>query len=76
MTKKENYWTSPRADGRWASQREGSQRPSRVFDTQRESWEYSQDRARDTGGEAILQGRGGQIRERNTYGRDPFPPKG
>ena len=76
MANNDNYWTSPRDDGRWESQREGSQRPSRVFDTQREAWDHSRVRARDTGGEAFLQGRNGQIRERNTYGNDPYPPKG
>ncbi|MEQ8341480.1 MAG: DUF2188 domain-containing protein [Marinovum algicola] len=76
MADKDNFWTSPRKDGRWEAQREGSQRASRVFDTQREAWDYSRDRARNTGGEALLQGRNGQIRERNTYGRDPYPPKG
>ena len=76
MPNKDNFWTSPREDGRWESQREGSQRPSRVFDTQREAWDYSRDRARTNGGEAYLQGRDGQIRERNTYGKDPYPPKG
>ena len=76
MPNKDNYWTSPREDGRWEAQREGSERASRVFDTQREAWDYSRGRARDTVGEAFLQGRDGQIRERNTYGKDPYPPKG
>lgn len=76
MPNKGNYWTSPRSDGRWEAQREGSERASRVFDTQREAWDYSRERARATEGEAFLQGRDGQIRERNTYGKDPFPPKG
>jgi len=26
--------------------------------------------------EMFIQGRDGQIRERNSYGDDPFPPKG
>ncbi|WP_268245296.1 DUF2188 domain-containing protein [Vulcaniibacterium thermophilum] len=26
--------------------------------------------------ELFIQGRDGQIRERNSYGDDPFPPKG
>ena len=76
MANKDNYWTSPRSDGRWEAQREGSQRPSRVFDTQREAWDYTRERARQSEGEAFLQGRDGQIRERNTYGKDPYPPKG
>ncbi|MCS6626774.1 DUF2188 domain-containing protein [Roseibacterium beibuensis] len=76
MAKNPNHWTSPRPDGRWESQREGSQRPSRVFDTQREAWEHTREAARQDGGEAFLQGRNGRIRERNTYGDDPYPPEG
>jgi len=39
-------------------------------------WKYAKDKARDTKGEAFLKGRDGKIRERNTYGNDPHPPKG
>ena len=28
------------------------------------------------GGEVFIHGRDGKIRERNTYGHDPFPPQG
>ncbi|MCW3780255.1 DUF2188 domain-containing protein [Defluviimonas salinarum] len=76
MPNKDNFWTSPRDDGRWEAQREGGERASRVFDTQQEAWDYTRERARETGGEAFLQGRNGRIRERNTYGDDPYPPKG
>ena len=36
----------------------------------------AKDKARDTRNEAFLKGRNGKIRERNTYGKDPHPPKG
>jgi hypothetical protein len=72
----DNYWTHPRPDGKWGSKKEGASRDSRTFNTQKESWDYSRGHARQTGSEAILQNRQGQIRERNTYGKDPYPPKG
>ena len=71
-----NYWTQLRKDGKWESKREGAERPSKVFDTQREAWDYSKDNARESEGEAFLKGRNHEIRERNTYGEDPHPPKG
>lgn len=76
MTNKNNYWTQQREDGTWESKREGAQRASKVTDKQAEAWEYSKDRARNQKGEAFLKGRDNQIRERNTYGNDPHPPKG
>lgn len=76
MTNKSNFWTQKRADGNWESKREGAERASKVSDTQAEAWKYSKDHARSEGGEAFLKNREGKIRERNTYGKDPFPPKG
>ena len=76
MAEKKNHWTSPRKDGKWESKTEGASRPSRVFDTQSDAWKYSKQRARADKVAARLQNRKGQIRERNTYGNDPYPPKG
>ena len=76
MPNRKNYWTQQRPDGKWESKAEGAKRASKVTDTQAEAWEYSKDMARKTGGEAYLKGRNGKIRERNTYGKDPYPPKG
>lgn len=76
MPNDKNHWTHPRQDGRWGSKREGNQRDSAVFDTQAEAWKHSKEQARQDGGEAYLQNRQGQIRERNTYGHDPRETKG
>ena len=76
MPNPKNFWTQRREDGNWESKREGAERASKVTETQAEAWEYSKERARDTGGEAFLKNREGLIRERNTYGDDPYPPEG
>jgi hypothetical protein len=76
MPNEKNYWTQQRSDGKWESKREGSGRASKVADTQAEAWAHSKQLATDTKGEALLKGRDGKIRERNTYGKDPYPPKG
>lgn len=70
-----NYWTSPR-DGQWAVKREGADRASSVHDTQAEAWSEARRLARGSGGEALLKSEDGRIRARNTYGKDPFPPRG
>lgn len=76
MADKENYWTQQRPDGKWESKREGGERPSKVTQTQADAWAYSKFKAKQSGGKAFLRGRDGEIRERNTYGKDPYPPKG
>lgn len=76
MADGKSYWTQRRPDGRWESKREGGERASKVTQTQAEAWAYSKSRAKESGGEAFLRNPDGKIRERNTYGKDPYPPKG
>ncbi|MCA3757317.1 MAG: DUF2188 domain-containing protein [Phenylobacterium sp.] len=76
MADKKNYWTQQRPDGKWESKREGAPRATKVTETQAEAWTHSKQKAAEAKGEALLKGRDGKIRERNTYGKDPHPPKG
>ena len=76
MPNDKNYWTQMRSDGKWESKREGAGRAGLVADTQAEAWEHSMEMARKSKGEAYLKGTDGKIRERNTYGNDPHPPRG
>lgn len=75
MSDAKNYWTTRHMDG-WAVKREGSSRATSIHSTQTAAWSEARRRARGSGGEAFLQGRDGKIRTRNTYGSDPYPPKG
>ncbi|WHZ37262.1 MULTISPECIES: DUF2188 domain-containing protein [unclassified Sagittula] len=76
MADKKDFWVTPRDDGRWNVRREGGSRASSVHSTQAEAWNEARERARSERGEAYLQSRTGQIRERNTYGHDPEKSKG
>ena len=71
-----DHWVSRRSDGKWQDKKVGTERASSVHDTQAEAWDAAKDRARRDHTEAFLTGRDGRIRERNTYGNDPFPPRG
>lgn len=75
MANNKNYWTTKHEDG-WAVKREGAERATSVHDKQADAWKETQDRARESKGEAYLQNRHGEIRERNTYGHDPRKTKG
>lgn len=71
-----NYWTVHQPDGTWGVKREGADHPIANFNRQDAAWELTRSLAQQSNGEAFLQNRQGQIRERNSYGDDPFPPKG
>lgn len=72
---KRNVWVSPHPEG-WAAQREQSERASRVFPTKIEAEIYGRDLARQDAVELFIQRLDGTIQERNSYGNDPFPPRG
>jgi hypothetical protein len=60
----------------WAVKAEGASQPLAVFKTQNEAWERAKSIARKERSEALLHGKNGQIRARNTYGHDPRRSKG
>jgi len=61
---------------RWAVKAEGAPEPHALFKTQSEAWERAKSIARKERSEALLHGRNGMIRTRNTYGHDPSRTKG
>ena len=63
-------------EGGWAVRGAGSQRASSVHRTQREAIDAARGIARNQGSELFIHGRDGRIRERDSYGNDPYPPKG
>ncbi|MFO1491386.1 MAG: DUF2188 domain-containing protein [Kiritimatiellia bacterium] len=64
-----------RDDG-WAPLREGASRSGPVQRTQAQAIQAATATARREGGEVHIHGQNGQIRERNSYGNDRFPPRG
>jgi hypothetical protein len=72
---KKNQHVVPHSDG-WAVKGAGNQRATSVHPTQREAIESARDIARNQHSEMLIHGENGRIRERNTYGDDPNPPKG
>ena len=75
MSRKRNQHVIPAKDG-WAVKSAGSSRATKVFGTQREAIERGREIARNQRSELLIHGRDGRIREKNTYGRDPYPPEG
>lgn len=59
----------------WAVKREGSNRASSLHDTQKQAEEKGRNTARREKTEFQLKNQKGQIREKDSYGNDPNPPK-
>jgi hypothetical protein len=74
MTKK-NQHVVPHGKN-WAVKVEGSSRATKIFDTQKEAISFGREQAIKHQSELFIHNQQGQIRERNTYGNDPHPPKG
>ncbi|WP_322995202.1 DUF2188 domain-containing protein [Castellaniella sp.] len=70
-----NQWVVPREDG-WAVRGEGNSRDTSHHATQQEAINTAKEIAQNQASELFIQNKQGQIRERNSYGNDPFPPKG
>lgn len=75
MTKSKNQHVVP-YDGEWAIKKEGSGRATTVVPTQKMAIEIAKEIAKNQKVELFIHGRDGQIRERESYGNDPHPPKG
>nr|WP_082491104.1 DUF2188 domain-containing protein [Aureimonas sp. Leaf454] len=61
---------------KWSVRRTGSSRASGTFETQGEAIQRAKDIAKNQKTELFIHGRDGRIRERNSFGSDPHPPKG
>lgn len=70
-----NQYVAPRGD-KWIAKGEGNQRATRVVGTQKEAISIAKQRAMKEQSELTIRGRNGQIRDKRSYGKDPFPPKG
>lgn len=74
MAKRDQH-VVPHKEG-WAVRGAGSRQASSVHSTQGEAIDAAREIARNQRTELYIHRRNGQIRERDSHGNDPFPPKG
>lgn len=72
---KNNQHVVPLGNG-WAVKGEGAARATVITSKQSDAISVARDIAKNNSSELIVHGRNGRIRERNSYGNDPNPPKG
>lgn len=74
MSKGRNQHVVPH-EGGWAVRPEGGERASSVHDTQRKAIDRAREISQNQNSELFVHGRNGRIRERDSHGHDPYPPK-
>lgn len=67
---------TPTGNGSWKVKQPDNQRASKICNTQTEARQFARGIAKNKGLEMVVHGVNGKIREKNTYRKDPFPPKG
>lgn len=73
MTKRDVH-VVPHKDG-WATRTEGASRAGRIHDTQGEAIEQGREQARREHVELVIHRKDGTIRDSDSYGNDPNPPR-
>lgn len=71
-----NQHVVPRDDHQWAVHGAGNQRDTSLHSTQEEARLAARKIAKNQGSEVLVHGVNGQIRQKNSYGNNPYPPRG
>jgi len=62
-------------DGSWAVRGEGNERVTSIHSTQSEAIQSAREIAINSKSEVVIHDRHGKIRDKDSYGNDPCPPK-
>lgn len=60
----------------WGVKGDNNTRVTQNFDTQKEAISKAREIAINQKSEVVIHGVDGKIRDKNSYGNDPYPPKG
>ena len=71
---KKNYHVTP-YDDKWKVIAAGGKRASSVHDTQADAITAGKELAQNSQSELVIHRRDGRIRDKDSYGNDPFPPR-
>ncbi len=73
--KSKNQHVVPHKGG-WAVKSAGSEKATSVHSTQQSAIDAARSIAKNQGTELLVHGRNGQIRAKDSHGKDPYPPEG
>jgi len=75
MSKKRDIHVVPHKDGGWATKKEGASRAGSRHGTQKDAIDQAKGQAKREKVEVVIHRPNGQIRDSDSYGPDPHPPK-
>ena len=70
-----NQHVTPHPNGGWQVKGAGNEKATVRTSTQREAMNIARDIAINQKSEVVIHRPNGQIRDKDSYGNDPFPPK-
>lgn len=73
---RKNQHVTPHPSGGWQVKGSGNSKATKRTSTQAEAVKVARSIAINQKSELLIHGENGRIREKNSYGNDPFPPKG
>lgn len=59
----------------WAVKGEGNEKYTKIVPTQKEAIDAAREIAKNQQSELVIHKKDGTIRDKDSYGNDPFPPK-
>ena len=62
-------------NGKWGVRGEGNSKITKSFETQKDAINYAREIAKNQQSELVIHRPNGQIRDKDSYGNDPHPPK-
>ena len=72
---KKNQHVVPAPGGKWGVRGEGNEKLTKVTDTQGQAIDVAREIAKNQGSEVVTHRPDGKIRDKDSYGHDPHPPK-
>lgn len=71
-----NQHVTPHPDGGWQVKGEGNTKATKITETKAEAVDIARNISRNQGSELIIHDKHGKIQQKDSHGRDPFPPRG
>jgi uncharacterized protein YdaT len=70
-----NQHVVPTPNGNWGVRGEGNSKITKETSTQTQAIEMAREIAKNQGSEVVIHRKDGTIRDKDSYGKDPYPPK-
>lgn len=76
MSKGKSHHVVPNPDGGWDVKKGGAGRASGHYETKEEALKEGRQISKNQNTEFYIHGKNGQIQQKDSHGKDPYPPKG